>query len=100
MAQQRTVDGDTAGTVVTRIEGAEWTYIHGRNSKVLCTVRCNRGYTLHMGETEGFTLMEDTARRYSQGKEASYPQWNVKKEKKIFLVYKEMQRRSGAKPCI
>jgi hypothetical protein len=54
------------------------------------------GYTLHIKDTEG-TLIEDTARRYTQGKEASYPQWTIKKGKEIFLIYKEIQKGSGAK---
>ncbi len=78
--------------VVTRKDGEEWSYIPGRNSRVMCA----GGYTLHIRDTEG-TLIEDTVPRYTQGKEASYPQWTAKKEKKMFLIYKEIQKGSGAK---
>jgi hypothetical protein len=55
-------------------------------------------FTLHIRGTKGiFTLIEDTAPRYTQGKEDSYRHWTVKKEKKMFLIYKEIQKGSGAK---
>jgi hypothetical protein len=50
-----------------------------------------RGLYLHIRDTEG-TLIEDTAWRYTQGKEASYPQWTVKKERKLSSYIRKFRR--------
>ncbi len=78
---------------VSRKEGAEWSYTYGRNSRVLCAGRCNRGlYFTHKGHRRDLHSLRTQHEDIHKEKRPVIHNGRLKKE-----ICKEIQKGSGAK---